>query len=337
MRAGREGDGPAMRGPEDAAALLRTLLADPETAWSLGSFGAIAEFVRDPDEAARALDDGRLGLATERGAIALSPVPELRPLAYETAFASGWNHAIALCLPEEACAMAGRATVTELGPDAEAARPEDRGSILFDLGLGLRAVDACVRTADPGTLAALRQGAGRPLFSPGSPVAAALVAAGPHRVFLTRIGRIEVFTPIPGPGRTSPEGPHTHILPKLLSAGRTHAATTPIPAGLVPCGAIHPAHPYKDMLGRRIPFRRDRLEAFQRHLDVWGDPALVAVKRAAETGIEAGDRSSWPPGLRRRDVQGARRAAAVQAAFLRGGDPPPPSAGDEADGERGHA
>lgn len=318
--------------PEAVAALLSEMLADPEAAWSLGSFGAIAEFVRDPDEDWAALVGGRLGLATGRGAVALTPIPDLRPLAYETAFSSGWNHAIALCLPERNCAMAGRTVVTELGPDEAAARPEDRPGILFDLGLGLRAVEACVRTADPETLACLRAGLGQPLFAPGNPAAARLVASSPHRVFVTRIGRIEVFTPIPGPGGTSPEGPHTHVLPKLLQAGRTHAATTPIPAGFVPCGALHPAHPYKDALGRRIPFRRERYDAFQRLLDLWGEPALVAAKRAAEAGSEVPPE----PGARRRDLQSARRAAEVQAAFLRG-ETPAPALLDETDEERGHA
>ena len=45
------------------AALLREALADPETAWSLGSFGAIAEFMRDPGEAVHPLPDARLGVA----------------------------------------------------------------------------------------------------------------------------------------------------------------------------------------------------------------------------------------------------------------------------------
>jgi hypothetical protein len=308
---------------EAAEALLSRMLADPETAWSLGSFGAIAAFVRNPGEDCAPLGNGRLGLATARGAIALTPVQGLRPIAYESAFSSGWNHAIALCLPEQACAMTGRRVVMELGPDEAAARPEDRTSLLFDLGLGLRAVDACVRTRDPETLACLRAGVGRLLFAPGNPAAAGLVAMSPHRVFATRIGRIEVFTPIPGAGGTSPEGPHTHVLPKLLQAGRTHAATTPIPPGFVPCGAIHPAHPYKDASGRRIPFQRERHDAFQRLLDVWGEPALVAAKRAAEGGVEA----VAAPGQRRRDLRSARRAAAVQAAFLRG----------ETDGAHGHA
>jgi len=36
------------------------------------------------------------------------------------------------------------------------------------------------------------------------------------------------------------EGPHTHFLPKLLKAKRTHALTTPIPSGLVPCLMLYP-------------------------------------------------------------------------------------------------
>jgi hypothetical protein len=74
---------------EAVAALLREALADPGTAWTLGSFGAIAEFMRDPDEGVSGLPDDRMGMATERGAIALTACPDLRPVAYETSVASG--------------------------------------------------------------------------------------------------------------------------------------------------------------------------------------------------------------------------------------------------------
>ncbi|WP_342149909.1 DUF6925 family protein [Methylorubrum sp. SB2] len=295
----------------DAVAhLLRASLDDPGTAWSLGSFGAIAEFLRDPDEPVTALPDARLGLATARGAIALDVLPELRPLAYETAFTSGWNHAVALCLPADACAMGRRAVVTELGPDRQAARVEDRDAVLFDLGLGLAAVDACVRTSDPAALACLRAGLGRPLFDTANPIGPHLVAMSPHRVFLVRFGRIEVFSEIPGPGGTNPEGPHTHVLPKLLKGGRTHAATTPIPAGLVPCGAIHPPHPYKDAMGMRIPFEPARLTAFQALLEHWADPDWLAIKRGGAA------RPGGP--ISPKHAQSARRAAALQAQYLRG-------------------
>lgn len=296
--------------PAAVAALLRDALADPGTAWSLGSFGAIAEFMRDPEEPVSPLSDGRLGLATARGAIALEVLPELRPLAYETAFASGWNHAVALCLPEDRCAMGRRTVVTELGPDEAAARPEDRDAVLFDLGLGLTAVDACVRTRDPEAIACLRAGLGQPLFDLSNPIGPQLVRLSPHRVFLARFGRIEVFSPIPGPAGTSPEGPHTHVLPKLLKGGRTHAATTPIPPGLVPCAAIHPPHPYKDMMGARIPFEPERLAAFQTLLDRWADPDWLAIKRGGAQG---------PGGtISPKHAQSARRAAEIQARYRRG-------------------
>ena len=292
------------------ATLLRDALRDPSTAWSLGSFGAIAEFMRDPDEVAADLADGRLGMATARGAIALTPAPDLRPVAYETSVGSGWNHAVALCLPEAACAMSGRSVVTELGPDRDAARPQDRDGVLFDLGLGLRAVDACVRATDPEAVACLRAGAGQPVFAPNNPIGSRLVEFSPHRVFVARIGRVEVYAPIPVAGGTSPEGPHTHVLPQLLRAGRTHAATTPIPGGYVPCAGLHPAHPYKDMMGQRIAFDPARYEAFQVLLDRWGDAELVAIKRGGD-GVSGAGVSS-------RHAQGARRVADVQARYLRG-------------------
>ncbi|BAU91827.1 hypothetical protein MPPM_3222 [Methylorubrum populi] len=296
----------APAGAAAVAALLREALTDPDTAWSLGSFGALAEFMRAPGEAVRPLPDARLGFATARGAIALTPTADLRPVAYETGFSGGYNHAVALCLPASACAMGGRTTVTELGPDREAARAEDRAAILFDLGLGLRAADACLRAHDPEVIACLRAGAGKPLFAADNPIGPRLVAMCPHRVFRARIGRIEVYAPIPGPGEMSPEGPCTRVLPQLLRAGRTHAATAPIPDGFVPCGGLHPPHPYKDATGRRIAFDPARHASFQALLERWGDPELLAVKRGM-----APSRPVSP-----RHARSALRVAALQAQLL---------------------
>ncbi|WP_267428112.1 hypothetical protein [Methylobacterium sp. GC_Met_2] len=264
--------------------LLRTQIIDPDCTWSLGSYGAVAAFRRNPDEPARRLDDGRIGLMTDRGAIAFAVSPALRPFAYETGFTGGWSQAVALCLPAAACAMGRRAVLTELGADAAAARPEDRDGILFDLGLGLDAVDACVRVTDPALIACLRAVSGRPLFDAGNPVVHALKVSGPHRVFVARPGRIEVYTAIPAPDGVGEPGPHCHILPQLLRLRRTHAATAPIPHGWVPVAALHPAHPVKDACGLSIPFDAARHAAFERLLDAWGDPGLVALRRAVLSG-----------------------------------------------------
>lgn len=299
--------GPA--GAGNVEALLREAMADSATGWSLGSFGALAEFARATDEPSRALADGRIGLVTERGAVALTLAPGLTPVAYETGFSGGYNHAVALCLPEAACAGAGHAVVTELGPDREAARGEDRDAILFDLGLGLRAVDVCVRASDPAIVACLRAGTGRTLLAGDNPIVPNLPATNPHRVFRARLGRIEVYTPAPGPGQAGFEAPRTHIAPAILRAGRTHAATTPIPAGLVPCAGLHPPHPCKDRRGRRIAFDPTRHAAFQALLERWGDPGLLAAKRARTGAV--------PEGVSPRHARSARRAAACQARLLR--------------------
>lgn len=264
--------------------LLRTQIIDPDCAWSLGSYGAVAAFRRNPDEPAHPLDDGRIGLATDRGAIALTVSPALRPFAYETGFTGGWSQAVALCLPAAGCAKGRRVVLTELGPDAAAARPQDRDGILFDLGLGLEAIDACVRVTDQALIARLRAVTDRPLFEAGNPVVHALKVSSPHRVFVARPGRIEIYTAIPAPDGVVDPGPHSHILPKLLRLRRTHAATAPIPRGWVPVAALHPAHPGKDASGLSIPFDAARHAAFERLLDAWGDPGLVAVRRAVLAG-----------------------------------------------------
>ncbi len=230
---------------------------------------------------------GMFQIVTPRGAIRIAPDMDVRPVAYETisAASGSWNHAVAFCLPQDTCGMAGRTVVTELGPDLDACRSADEGALLFDLGLGAQQVDACVRASEPDLISALRAGAGRPLFEPGNPLLQALIAFSPNRVFICRFGRIEVFQPIPPPGGQSPDGPHTHVLPRLLAHRRTHAATNPIPDGWVPCMHLYPAHPLKCTAGRPRDFDRASHDAFQALLDRFGPPQIIDVKRQATTAM----------------------------------------------------
>lgn len=225
----------------DGWTLLRRQIADARCAFSLGVFGAIAEFMRDPDEpAALAAADDRLEIVTPRGAMRILFHDDARLLVYETPsrHAERRRTEMAACLPGAAARGRSCATLTEIGRDDDALRPEDRGALLFDLGLGTASLDAMIRTADPDLIAALRAAAGRPVFASG--ILAAIVKASPNRVFASRLGRIEVFGAIPAPDGRSPEGPHTHLLPQLLAHRRTHAATVPIPDGFVPCLGLHP-------------------------------------------------------------------------------------------------
>lgn len=272
-------------------AWLLDAVADPANGWAVGTFGAIAEFTRDPDEAARTARSRAVAeVATARGGLRLAPPAALRPVAYETPDRDGttWSQAVALCLPAAEAACSRRTVLTELGPDADAIRPEDRGAVLFDMGLGTLPVDVCIRTQNAALLARLRSAAGRPLAKPGNPAMAAVVAAGPHRVFLTRAGRGEVYQAIPPAEGRSPDGPHTHVLPRLLRTGRTHAATTPIPEGLVPVAHLFPPSPVRDARGRPTPFDPAAHRAFADTLGRFGDPAAVRRRREVAAAIEAG-------------------------------------------------
>ncbi len=270
--------------------LLQREISNPGTQWSLGTFGAIAEFCRDADEPVRLVQsEEAVSAVTRRGGIALKPDAAIRPFASEGITKTGWNQRIALCLPRDDCAMNQRAALTEIGPDHQAPREEDREAILFDLGLGALQADFCVRIGDRNLVKRLREHAGRSLFETGNPAMGMILAANPHRVFISRLGRIEVYQPIPPPSGKSPEGPHTHVLPRLLQSRRTHPATEPVPQGWIPCAHLYPPHPARDALGEPRPFDAAHHDAFQAMMAACGDPATLATKRRVVDAVLAGE------------------------------------------------
>jgi hypothetical protein len=271
--------------PSAAIDLLHRQIADADTQWSLGTFGGIAEFSRDRDEdVALTLSATGAAAVTARGGIAIDLSDQCRPVAFECITKASWSQRVALCLPADNCAMNRRAVLTELDADDGALRPQDLGSVLFDLGLGARQADLCVRVGDPGTVAELRRHCGRPVFDPANPAMGLLLETNPHRVFISRIGRIEVYQPIPPPSGKSPDGPHTHVLPKLLKSGRTHAATEPIPEGWIPGAHFYPSHPARDG-----SFDVAGHESFRRMIESFGLPHDLAIKRRVADAIKAGE------------------------------------------------
>lgn len=263
--------------------------ADSDVAWSLGTFGAIAEFTRDADEAATLdRDDEMISVVTLRGALRIEAHPALRPIASESLTKESWSHRVALCLPHETCAMSRRTVLAEIGPDRAALRAQDRDATLFDIGLGALQVDVCVRSDDPAVIAKLRDCAGKSVFAPDSGAMGVILAANLHRIFVSRVGRVEVFQPIPPPDGKSPSGPHTHVLPRLLAHGRTHAATEPLPDGWIPCAHLYPPNPIRDKFGRSRMFQPAHHAAFQTLLTRFGDPQLLALKQWVIEAVAAG-------------------------------------------------
>ncbi|AWC21193.1 hypothetical protein CO731_00641 [Aminobacter sp. MSH1] len=273
--------------------LLRHHLLDWRSGWSMGTFGAIAEFHQDDGEIAVIDDRQLLTRATRRGGIRLerSMMAGLVPVAYETLSPRRhrWSQALALCLPEARARRSGRSVLTEIGPDDNAIRGIDRTGILFDMGLSLPQCDFCIRTSEPKLLVELRANLGRSVFDPANGAMPAILRTHPHRVALTNIGRVEVYQKIGGPdtGGVSPEGPHTHVLPKMLKGGRTHSANTPIPEGLLPLGALHPGNPVIDPLGRDRPFEPILHGAFREMMSRFGTAEALSGRKHVDDALDA--------------------------------------------------
>lgn len=265
---------------------LRPLLDDPSIAWSIGRHGAIAEFSRTSAEAA---EIGARRVSTARGGLELHPKPGARLLAWEAPGTrrGEWIQRIALCAPADQAqispeAVAASGPVRELGPDENALRPRERAAPLFDLGVGGPHVLVGVRTGVPALLAQLREGCGRPLLK-NTPLMHDLVLQSPHRVFLSRLGRLEVYQPIAVEGGHAPEGPHTHLLPALLA--EPDRRPEGLPAGWIECVVGYPASPLRDALGRRRAFDPAAHGRFQSLLAEFGEPRHLGVKRAVTDAV----------------------------------------------------
>jgi hypothetical protein len=235
----------------DLAELLLEHLSNPESSWSMGSYGAVAEFFQDAGEVIDTDSSDDLIRLTPRGGIRIELQEDIGICAYENTSSHGTaRQHIALCLPEDSSGMSNNEVLTELGQDVSALSADDRVAFLFDLGVsslgsGCFQLDFCVRTSDLDLVEFLREHCGSSIFEHGSPVFPRLLEAQPQRVVITRLGRIEVYQAIGGEHTDdkTPEGPHTHLLPELLGLNLTHSADVPIKEGWVPCAFLYPKSP----------------------------------------------------------------------------------------------
>jgi hypothetical protein len=205
---------------EDPASLVRRHLADPRNGWSVGTYGALGEFEYALDEPDLAIDLDALSVRSRRGALRVDDLADAQ--AFALVDESGRTREIAFCTARRG---AGRVSITAIDP------------LTFDVGLGAPHIDMLVRvSADDGEAAeVLRAAVGQGLFAPGNPAGAAIARASPSRILVSPIATLEVHQPIPPPGGRSPDGPHTHLLPKILAQGRVHPPDSPLPDGLY-CG-----------------------------------------------------------------------------------------------------
>ena len=142
----------------DPAELVRRYLADPLTGWSVGTYGAIAEFQYDPDEPACS---SIWRPWPRRGSGDHTLLEGVQPFG----LIDDTGHLLEMVLRS----TAQRTTITELGP------------LTFDVGIAAPHVDMLVRLRpdDAESAAALHAGVGRPLFAADNPAGLAIARASP--------------------------------------------------------------------------------------------------------------------------------------------------------------
>ena len=280
---------------EDIFSILTRHLQDPETGWSIGTFGALAEFHWEPDEIKKIILENDFGrVVTARGAIEIQRHRKLRLIPYETisTIPNAWSQGVMVCLPQKEAAFKTSKGVTEIRAGFNSLMPKLEGR-LFDLGFEFPHIKICVRTTDPNLSENLTNATGSSFLALRAETIKSIKAANPVRVFRSQIGCIEVSQKIPDSKSITPTGPHTHVLPALLKQNLDHASNIPIPDGWTVVAAFYPAHPVRNKDGSLKAFDQIAFKAFQELIDNHAPVELAEAKHEAWQLL----RRSVPPNI----------------------------------------
>ncbi|MEM6741397.1 MAG: DUF1289 domain-containing protein [Pseudomonadota bacterium] len=216
---------------------MARIFAEARATFVVGVYGAVGEVMRDADEAFQSRHEGAvLCLTTARSALRIEAASYLS--AFEIRRANR-PPLIALAVPEGRAGIAGPAALTDLGSDGRALLQRDAGGRRFDVGLGRRAARFTIRCSE--SLAAdISPHCGAPWPDCLARIGAQVLAESPVRVVEAPCTRAEVDAMIPPPGRASPAGPHTHLLPDHIAQGFDTPPTIPLPKGFVLSALIYP-------------------------------------------------------------------------------------------------
>lgn len=227
---------------EDIRAFAADRLRSGAGTWVTGVVGAVAEFCPFPGASVEVEVRGETIVAqTPGGALSFLIDDHVRALTFEPKDARLDRSRIVLAVKRERGRLDMASDLSDLGEDACAIEPGERASHLFDLGLGRKEARFCVRVGTGPAETAMRAALGSAFPESLPKIGAALLAESPVRVVETALGRIEVSTPIPPPGGTSPAGPHTHLLPDHLATGRAMPAGFDLPRAYLPGAIFYPA------------------------------------------------------------------------------------------------
>lgn len=212
-----------------------TLIARQGT-WVVGAPGAFAEFPStDNAPIDLRVEDGVITARRADGALRIVINEKVR------AFAFAEGSPIVLGLPRGRAAIQSGSTLRSVGPDAAAIDEAHRNDRLFDLGIGRQYSRFCIRTRDKSLTSALSDH-DRRHWSDFVPVMLnQFVAVSPHRIVESAAARIEIFSRIPGPSESSPNGAHTHFLAEFLKSGDEIASSLAPPDYVGPVAIFYPA------------------------------------------------------------------------------------------------
>lgn len=210
-------------------------IVDRMGTWVTGMPGALAEFPctagreasvhMAPDELIGRADDSQFRLrASDR----------LRAFAFEKGgpIVIGFSRARIDDTPA--------ATFTPLGADVNAIDPRNASDALYDFGLARRFSRFCIRTGNADFATTLNGLAGLPWNEVFQQAGARILAESPARIVESQLCRIEVYSPIPPPGGSSPDGAHTHFLPQFIALGEEIPAGLALPDYAAPVAIFYP-------------------------------------------------------------------------------------------------
>jgi predicted Fe-S protein YdhL (DUF1289 family) len=230
--------------PDEILSFAADRLRGREGGWTMGCYGAVAEFrIEDGEPGEVEIRGGTITARTDRGAFRLTVDGSVRALALYEAPGALTLRAVILVLPRIRAGIPRAAGLEPLGADRTAIRPDEQDHSLYDLGLSRGTTRFCVRAGQPDLIAALDGVAGRPWQDAMRSVGDKIRQANPVRVVETALGRIEVRTPIPSQGNLSPSGPHTHLLPDLLALGHEVAPDVELPKAYAAGAIFYPSPP----------------------------------------------------------------------------------------------
>jgi predicted Fe-S protein YdhL (DUF1289 family) len=180
-------------------------LSEKTGTWAVGCDGAGAQFLCANDEPCEiSVSEEEVCALSERGRLKLTIDENVRALQVHNGRPEGG--AILLAVLKAKTSLPVATGLTPLGPDAGALKSECRNEPWFDLGLGRADLRLCLRTAEPKLQDILTRSAGLALPELLHIAGPAILDYNPTRVFVSPLGRVEVFAlapPLGGAAQTS--------------------------------------------------------------------------------------------------------------------------------------